>query len=126
MSAAALNAFQNIWLKEVTGDVSLSLQVINYPLPRDDNSSVRMTLQILFNNNLMFNLNSQADAVLSSPTGFGFAVIVVFGYSFLLANFVSVVVSEKESKVIKWHMFSSPCYYFLFLPLISGKASSVC
>ena len=50
MSAAALNAFQNLRLKETTGNSSLSLQVFNHPLPRRDFSRVNIAKYILFSN----------------------------------------------------------------------------
>lgn len=43
----------------------------------------------------LFQLNDAA----TDPTGFGISVLVVFGYSFLLASFVLFLVKEKESKV---------------------------
>jgi len=50
MSAAALNAFQNLRLKEVTGNNSLSLQVFNHPLPRRDLSKVNIEKLTQFRN----------------------------------------------------------------------------
>ena len=43
--------------------------------------------------------NFQINDAVSDPTGFGISVLVVFGYSFLLASFVLFLVKEKESKV---------------------------
>ena len=40
MSAAALNAFHNIWLKQATDDEELTLYVNNHPLPRTAEAEV--------------------------------------------------------------------------------------
>ena len=45
MSAAALNAFHNIWLRKET-DEDLTLVVNNHPLPRNARSEVRFRNQI--------------------------------------------------------------------------------
>jgi len=79
MSAAALNAFHSLLLKQVTGNNSLSINVYNHPFPR--------------------NITAQADTVTQNNVGFGIGILVVFGYSFLLASFVLFLVAEKESKV---------------------------
>ena len=40
MSAAVLNAFHNVWLREVTGITNLSITVNNHPLPRSSEGQV--------------------------------------------------------------------------------------
>ena len=40
MSAAVLNAFHNVWLREVTGMANLSITVNNHPLPRSNEGQV--------------------------------------------------------------------------------------
>ena len=42
MSAAALNAFHNIWLKHATNNKELTLDVNNHPLPRTAEAEVRV------------------------------------------------------------------------------------
>ena len=78
MSAAAFNTFQNIYLKLLTKNDNLSMEVINHPLPRD--------------------LNAVAQDVVGDFTGFGLSILGLFGYSFFLANYVIFLVKEKESK----------------------------
>lgn len=94
-SPAALNAFHNIYLKQVTGLSDVTLTVINHPLPRND--------------------SSRLNAAASDPTGFGISTLVVFGYSFLLASFVLFLVAEKESKAKHLQFVSgvSPTSYWL-------------
>ena len=41
----------------------------------------------------------QTQDALNDPAGFGVGILVVFGFSFLLASFVLFLVKEKESKV---------------------------
>ena len=40
MSAAMLNVFYNVWLREMTGDQGLSITVNNHPLPRSNEGQV--------------------------------------------------------------------------------------
>ena len=40
MSAASLNAFHNVWLRNATGNPDLTLNVNNHPLPRDAEAEV--------------------------------------------------------------------------------------
>ena len=42
MSAAALNAFHNIWLRQATNDEELTLNVNNHPLPRTVEAEVHV------------------------------------------------------------------------------------
>ncbi len=46
MSAAAFNAYQNLRLKQVTKNKSLSLLVINHPLPRKPKAIVSIRFHI--------------------------------------------------------------------------------
>lgn len=39
---AALNAFHNIYLKQITGNQALSLRVTNHPLPRGNAATVSL------------------------------------------------------------------------------------
>jgi len=50
MSAAALNAFHNLQLKQVTGDNSLSISIYNHPFPRNITAQVSdtYTLYLVF------------------------------------------------------------------------------
>ena len=40
MSAAALNAFHNVWLRQATNNSDLTLTVNNHPLPRTVDAEV--------------------------------------------------------------------------------------
>ena len=40
MSAASLNAFHNVWLRQATGNPDLRLTVNNHPLPRTVDAEV--------------------------------------------------------------------------------------
>ena len=42
MSAAMLNAFHNVWLREVTGQNNISIAVNNHPLPRSNEGQVHI------------------------------------------------------------------------------------
>lgn len=79
MPGAALNAFHTLLLRKSTGDNSFKISVNNHPLPR--------------------NLTVQIEDAASDATGFGIGILVVFGFSFLLASFVLFLVQEKETKV---------------------------
>jgi ATP-binding cassette subfamily A (ABC1) protein 3 len=81
MSAAALNAFHNVWLRKATNNSNLRLTVNNHPLPRTN----------------LNNLN-EADVGQADLDGYYVGITVVFGYSFLVASFILVLVAEKESK----------------------------
>ena len=60
----------------------------------------------------------QVDDAATDPTGFGISVLVVFGYSFLLASFVLFLVKEKESKVfIQIRLTFSIAMAVMFYPL---------
>ena len=49
MSAAALNAFHNIWLKHATNNKELTLDVNNHPLPRTAEAEVHVyTCAVLY------------------------------------------------------------------------------
>ena len=78
MSAAALNSFHNILLRQ-TLNSSYTITVINHPRPR--------------------NVRAQVDISTLNFTGFAVGTLVVFGYSFLIATFILFIVQEKETKV---------------------------
>ena len=99
MPAAALNAFHNVLLRSVTGDSTLSITVNNHPLPRNIASLQVLNRFVTSTNVILSLLSCQIIDAISDPTGFGISVLVVFGYSFLLASFVLFLVKEKESKV---------------------------
>ncbi len=80
MPGAALNAFHTLLLRKATGQDSFKISVNNHPLPR--------------------NLTVQIEDAANDATGFGIGILVVFGFSFLLASFIFFLVQEKESKVI--------------------------
>ena len=42
--------------------------------------------------------------------GYYVGITVVFGYSFLVASFVLVLVAEKENKVYAWDMYIIYCH----------------
>ncbi|CAI8007469.1 ATP-binding cassette sub-family A member 3 [Geodia barretti] len=79
MSAAALNAFHNVWLRQATNNSNLRLTINNHPLPRT-------------------NLERLTDVQQVNLDGYYVGTTVVFGYSFLVASFVLVLVAERENK----------------------------
>ncbi len=89
MPGAALNAFHTILLRKATGDNSLKMTVNNHPLPRS------VSVQVV-------------DAA-NNATGFGIGILIVFGFSFLLASFVLFLVKEKETKVSFSAVFYNHC-----------------
>ena len=78
MIAAAFNSYQSLRLKQITKNKTLSMVVVNHPLPRNPEAVAQDTTEDF--------------------TGFGLAILVVFGYSFFLGNFIVFLVREKESK----------------------------
>ena len=85
MPGAALNAFHNVLLRKATDGDTYRLTVNNHPLPR--------------------NLSVQIEDASRNFTGFSIGILVVFGFSFLLASFAIFLVKEKESKV-----YNVKCY----------------
>ena len=74
---AALNAYQNMRLKQIMRNKKFTITVIDHPLPRE----VVKTLNIM-----------------DDFLGYLLSILVVFGYSFCLANFVIFFIREKQSK----------------------------
>lgn len=98
MPAAMLNAFHNVWLRNVTNNSALSITVNNHPLPSTTVSQVWRTLlsyRVIDHVVALFMQIRQLEETNGVFTG----VLVVGGYSFLLASFVVFIVGEKESKV---------------------------
>ena len=91
MPGAALNAFHNVLLRKATDGDTYRLIVNNHPLPR--------------------NLSVQIEDASRNFTGFSIGILVVFGFSFLLASFAIFLVKEKESKVIYEILSDSINYY---------------
>lgn len=103
MPGAALNAFHNILLRNLTGDTSYTITVNNHPLPR--------------------NVTVQLEDASNDLTGFGIGILVVFGFSFLLASFVLFLVKEKETKV---SIIATVFNCILILLYCTGETSTVC
>ncbi|CAI8053623.1 ATP-binding cassette sub-family A member 3 [Geodia barretti] len=78
MSAAALNAFHNVWLRQATNNSNLRLTINNHPLPRT--------------------VDAEVDATQQNFNGFAIGTMVVFGFSFLISTFVLFPINEKEIK----------------------------
>jgi ATP-binding cassette subfamily A (ABC1) protein 3 len=79
MSAAMLNVFYNVWLRELTGEGNISITVNNHPLPRSN--------------------EGQLEALLQSGNGYLLGVVVVGGFSLLLSLFILPLLNEKNSQV---------------------------